>query len=188
MSRKLNNHHNKKFSLGFTLVELIVGVAVFTVIVVAVYNAYTSIFNVVSVSRAKIDAIDLVNEQLEIVRNMPYASVGISGGIPSGTLTHIQSLNRGAETFSVMTTVRNVDDPFDGTLGGTPNDTAPADFKTVEIEISCATCKNFNPMIVTTRVAPKSLENSSSNGALFVKVLTPTAWSCRTRPCTSRTI
>ena len=161
--------NNLKSNQGFTLVELIVGVTVFVILVVSVYNAYISIFNVVGASRSKIAAIDLANEQLEIVRNMPYANVGISGGIPSGVLNHTQNLVRDSFSFVVTTTVRNVDDPFDGTLGGTPNDTAPADFKIVEIEISCDTCKNFSPIDVTTRVAPKNLENTSNNGALFVK-------------------
>lgn len=159
---------NKK---GFTLVELIVGVAVFTVLVVSVYGAYQSIFKVVSASRSKIAAIDLINEQLEIIRNMPYADVGIAGSIPSGLLVHSKIINRDSINYSVLTTVRNIDDPFDGTIGGTPNDTSPSDYRLVEIEVSCVTCQNLTPIIVTTRVAPKNLEGASTNGALFIKAL-----------------
>ncbi len=158
------------FKKGFSLVELLVGVSVFLVIIVSVYGAYTSIFNIVFTSRAKIDAVDLVNEQLEIIRNLPYSDVGIVSGIPVGRITHVQNLVRDGSTFTVTTTIRNIDDPFDGTLGGTPNDTSPSDFKLVEIEIGCVLCKNFKPIIVTTRVAPKNLETASTNGALFVKV------------------
>ncbi len=165
-----NTFSKKKFSDGFSLVEVVVSVAVLTVLVVSVYGAYISIFNVVSTSRAKIEAISLVNEQLEIVRNMPYSDVGISGGIPNGKLTHIQNLVRNSTSYAVTTTVRNYDDPFDGTLGGTPNDLSPADSKVVEIDVTCATCKNFKPMIVTTRVSPKNLETASTNGALFIRV------------------
>lgn len=147
------------------------GVAVFTLIVISVYNAYVGVFNVVYASRAKIEAISIINEQLEIVRNLAYSDVGISGGLPAGKLTHIQSIDRDEYRYTVTTTVRNVDDPFDGTLGGTPNDLSPADFKVVEVEIGCVDCRvAFPPMIVTTRVAPKNLETASTNGALFVKV------------------
>ncbi len=152
------------------MVELLIGVTVFTMIAVAVYGAYTSIFNTVYISRSRLEAVDLSNELLEIVRNMPYADVGISGGIPNGNLLHDQTLVRGGSTFQVTTTVRNVDDPFDGTLGGSPNDLSPADFKLVEIEINCALCQRFTPIVVTTRVAPKNLETASTNGALFVRV------------------
>jgi prepilin-type N-terminal cleavage/methylation domain-containing protein len=123
MTRK--NNTNK----GFSLVELLVGVAVFTIICISVYGAYTSIFDVVKTSRAKLDAVDLTNEQFEIIRNLPYSDVGIYGSIPSGVLTHTQTLVRGQNSYDVTTTVRNVDDPFDGTLGGIPNDLSPADFK-----------------------------------------------------------
>ncbi len=147
------------------------GVAVFTVIVSAVYNAYVGVFNVVYASRAKIEAITLINEQLEIARNLPYADVGEISGIPNGKLTHSQTITRDAYSYNVLTTVRNIDDPFDGTLGGTPNDLAPADYKVVEIEVTCLNCaRPFTPMIVTTYVAPKNLENASTNGALFIKV------------------
>ncbi len=166
LKQKKSNANNQ----GFALVELLIGVAVFLVIAVAVYDAYTSIFSIIFTSRAKIDAIDLVNEELEIVRNMPYSEVGIVGGIPSGVLLHVQSLVRDANQFTVTTTVRNIDDPFDGTLGGTPNDTSPADYKLVEIDIDCAGCRHFTPIAVTTRVSPKNLETASTNGALFIKV------------------
>ncbi|MEY4602377.1 MAG: hypothetical protein RL292_318 [Candidatus Parcubacteria bacterium] len=159
--------HKKK---GFTLVELLVGVSVFTIIVIGVYNAYTAVYQVVSVSRQKIAAIDLANEQLEIVKNLPYASVGIDGGIPDGLLSHVQTLTRDSVVFTATTTIRNYDDPFDGTLGGSPNDLSPADSKIVEIEIGCALCRNFKPIVVTSRVAPKSLETASTNGALFIRV------------------
>ena len=155
---------------GYSLVELLVGASVFIIIAISIYGAYVTIFNITYSSRAKLDAVDLANEQLEIVRNLPYADVGIAGGIPSGKLTHNQTISRGQSSFDVTITIRNVDDPFDGTLGGTPNDTSPADFKMVEVEINCPLCKNFVPTIVTTRVAPKNLETASTNGALFIKV------------------
>lgn len=159
---------NKK--KGFSLVELVVGVAVFSVISMAVYNSYITIFNAVYTSKAKLNAVDLANEELEIIRNLPYSQVGVLGGIPNGVLDHNKTIVHGGNSFDVTFTVRNVDDPYDGVLGGTPNDLSPADFKIVEVEINCALCKNFIPISVTTRVAPKNLETASTNGALFVRV------------------
>jgi competence protein ComGC len=158
---------NFKSNRGFTFVELVVGVAVSLVIIIAVYNAYSTIFDVVYTSRAKIDAVDLLNEQMEIIRNMPYSEVGIVDGIPNGVLTHVQTVARGSSVFTLTTTVRNIDDPFDGLF---PNDTSPADYKMVEIDADCALCKNFSTVEMTTLVAPKALETASTNGALFVQV------------------
>ncbi|MEQ1499919.1 MAG: prepilin-type N-terminal cleavage/methylation domain-containing protein [Parcubacteria group bacterium] len=163
----INKLKNRK---GFSLVELVVGVTVFTIICISAYNAYVSIFDVVYLSRAKLNAVDLTNEQLEIVRNLPYADVGVVGGIPNGKIPHNQTLVRGGSTFNITSTIRNVDDPFDGTISGTPRDLSPGDFKIVEVEVDCPACKNFEPITVTTRVAPENLETASTNGALFVRV------------------
>jgi hypothetical protein len=67
--------------------------------------------------------------------------------------------------------VRNIDDPFDGTLGGTPNDLAPADYKLVEYQLTCDTCARYKILTMATYVAPKNLESSSRKGNLFVRVL-----------------
>jgi prepilin-type N-terminal cleavage/methylation domain-containing protein len=154
---------------GFTFVETLVAVAVSAVMLMATYSAIQSLFNIVSSSRAKIDAVDLVNEQIEIIRNMPYSEVGIAQGIPSGVLSHVQNLTRDGFNFTVTTFVRNIDDPFDGTIGGTPSDTSPQDYKSIEVDLACSNCKNFTPVKITTTVAPKNLETASTNGALFVK-------------------
>ena len=170
MINGLNNKNIKKSSQGFSFVELIVGMAVFLTIIIAVYDSYISVFNVVGASRAKIEAVSLINEQFEIVRNLTYSNVGVAGSIPYGVLLHTQTLVRDNYSYEVTTTVRNIDDTFDGSIGGTPNDLSPADYKVVEIEINCNNCKTFVPMVVTTNVAPKNLETASANGALFVRV------------------
>lgn len=155
---------------GVSLVEAIVGVAVFALIAFSLYQTFITLFQAVQANRLKITATALAEEQVEIVRNLPYANVGIVSGLPAGVIPHVQTLNRDGIDFTVTTTVRNVDDPFDGTIGGTPNDTSPADYKLVAIEIGCASCRNFKPLTFTTTSAPKSLETASTNGALFIQV------------------
>ena len=61
MINGLNNKNIKKSSQGFSFVELIVGMAVFLTIIIAVYDSYISVFNVVGASRAKIEAVSLIN-------------------------------------------------------------------------------------------------------------------------------
>lgn len=155
---------------GFTLVESLIGAAILLVVSVSVYNGWSKLLELSQLSKLKITAAALANEQFEIARNLPFADVGIQGGLPAGKIPHIQTLTRNGVTFTVTSTVRNVDDPFDGTIGGTPNDLSPADYRLMEVEITCPTCKNFQPVIVTSSVGPKGLETASTNGALFVKV------------------
>lgn len=153
---------------GFTLIEIIVGMAIFLIIAISAWEALNSVIELVRVSKIKVAAIALSNEQLEIVRNLPYADVGIINGSPSGKLTRDRKIIRDGIPFNARFTVRNVDDTSDGTF---PDDLSPADYKSVEIEISCSTCRNFLPLRVTTTAAPKNLETASTNGALFVRSL-----------------
>ena len=167
---KLGFNSRKKRNPAFTLIEAIVGVAVFTLIAIGIYSVITQTTKLIHAARARVAATALVNEQIEIVRNLPYASVGTSGGIPNGPLPQTQTLLRDGIAFTVNTTIRNVDDPFDGTIGGAPNDTAPADYKLVEISVSCASCTGNPPLVFTTTISPKNLEVSTNNGSLFIRV------------------
>lgn len=155
---------------GFTFVEILVGLALFLLIGISIYQGFLQILEVVRVSRVTMVATALANEQFEIIRNIPYNDVGLVAGLPPGVIPHIQNLVREGSEFMVTTTIRNEDDSFDGTIGGSPNDLSPADYKLVELGITCPSCRNFSPLQFTGRVAPRSLETASANGALFVQV------------------
>lgn len=159
-----------KTNQGFTLVETLVGVFIFLIISVSLYQAYLSILNLTQAARLKGLAALVANQQLEIAHNLPYDSVGILNGLPSGAIPHTQTVTASGIDFQITTTVRNIDDPFDGLIGGNPNDSSPADNKLVEVLVACATCRNFTPFAVTTTIAPRNLETASGNGALFIKV------------------
>lgn len=156
---------------GFTFTETLISIAVFTVVALAVFGTYVRIFDIIQVTRSKVIALALVNEWIEITRNLPYTDVGIVNGLPEGKIPSSQTIERNGKTFTLDAIVRNIDDSFDGTLGGVPNDLSPADYKLVEFEINCTSCDPaFNPMEITTYVAPLGLETASDNGALFVQV------------------
>ncbi len=162
---------NKKRLCGFTLIEVLVGTAVFMVLAISVYQTYTIVLNTVSNSRAKITATALANEQFEIIRNLPYSDVGTISGVPNGKISASQDLIRDGKDFIVKTTIRSIDDVFDGNIGSsTNNDLSPADYKIAELEISCENCKNFSPLTFTTQIGPRDLESESTNGSLFVRV------------------
>lgn len=156
---------------GFTLVETLVGVVVFTIIILSIAQGYVALLNGVRASREMISATALAGEQIEIARNLPYDQVGVAGGIPQGALAGTREVVKDGVAFQVHTTVRAIDDPFDGTLGGQPSDTSPADYKLVEARITCSVCKQNTLATLTTTVAPEHLEGASANGALSIRVL-----------------
>lgn len=153
---------------GFTLVEVLVSSFVFLIVAIAIYQAIGSIYNVTETTDARVVASELANEQFEIIRNLPYASVGIQGGLPAGVIAHVQTITRSNSTFTVTTTIRDVDDPFDGTF---PTDTTPSDYKLVQLDMDCASCKNFTTLHFTSNVGPLALETPVTSGALFIRSL-----------------
>ena len=146
--------HNKKNS-AYTLVEVVVAVAVFLIVATAVYDGYVSLLKMVTSTRLKTVAIALANENLEIARNLPYDSVGLTDGVPIGTLLRFSTSTRSGVEFSVQLSVKNIDDPFDGLAGG---DSAPNDYKLVQVDINCFACANFTPFSASTYVAPENME------------------------------
>lgn len=161
----------KQKCAGLSLVETVIGATLFAFIAMTLYTTYQRVFIVARSAQERVDAIVLASAQFEIVRNLSFSSVGTIGGIPSGVLPQVRTLTSGGKIFIATTTVRNIDLPFDGTAGGTPDDLSPADNKLVEIELTCTSCKNFRPLIFSTTVGPRDLESLSTNGSLFVKVL-----------------
>jgi type II secretory pathway pseudopilin PulG len=169
-TNKLTKLQDNEAAHGFTLVETLVGVFIFLVIAISLYQAYLSILHLTQAARLKGLAALVANQQLEVAHNLPYDSVGIISGLPSGLIPHLQTITASGIDFQITTTVRNIDDPFDGVIGGNPNDSSPADNKLVEVLVACATCRDFTPFEVTTTIAPKNLETTSGNGALFIDV------------------
>ncbi|MDD5528027.1 MAG: carboxypeptidase regulatory-like domain-containing protein [Patescibacteria group bacterium] len=166
----MKDNKSKSGDAGFTLIEAVVGIAIFSLIAIGVYETFAQASHMVETSRLMVTAAALANEQFEIAHNMPYADIGLTAGLPSGKLSPTQNITRDNTDFLVQTIVQNIDDPFDGTIGGSPNDSSPADYKLVEIKISAPSNPRLAPLTFTEYIAPKNLENTTNNGALFVRV------------------
>src|SRR3989344_6650130 len=136
-----NNRRTVPHDFGFSLAEIIVGAALFALIAVAVYQGYASLSVLVSAGRVKTLAADLANEEIEIIKNLPFEQVGIVSGIPVGVIERDKTVNKSG-----------------------------FDYNLVQVDISCPTCRDFPTMNMSARISPKNLETASANGALFVKV------------------
>lgn len=168
--KNFKNLKNLKNCSGFTLIEVVFAAAIFAIVALSIYQGFISITHLITASRDKVAAADLVNSEFELVRNLPFSKVGVQSGIPNGVLQASSTVVIDGRQFNITRVVRNVDDPFDGTIGGSPNDLSPADYKMVQIEVTCSNCKNDIDYKAYANIAPKNLESASTNGALFVKV------------------
>ena len=156
----------KFYKNGFSLIEIVIGVALFLIIALGVYGAFRLSVKVVHQSKARITAIMLANERIEEVRNLPYNDIGTVGGIPSGDIPQTENVVKNGVVFTVKTTISYVDDPFDGTA---PDDSVPNDYKRVKVKVFWSGL--FEGEVVSiTDVAPKGLESTVGGGNLLVSV------------------
>ncbi len=165
MHRQKQNTSN-----GFTIIELIVSIAVFAILASGILGAYSALSRSVKVAREKTILSTLSAQYLEIVRNMPYSQVGTVNGNPSGTLADSNNpilTNYESKQYKIFYEVTYLDDPADGTiLLGT--DVAPNDYKQVKLKIQdpAGVITSF-----LTNVSPQGLEGTTNAGAIQIQVI-----------------
>ena len=160
---------NKK---GFTLVELLVAIAVLAIFALGVYSTLVSVYKVIRLAKIKTLETAILSEELEVTRNLPYNSVGLQDAFDvPGLLLPTKYISRNNLDFKIINTVRFIDDPFDGTITTTPQDKTPADYKLVEMEIYCLSIDQKTPFILSTIIGPNIKEDESNLGALFIEVV-----------------
>lgn len=154
---------------GFTLIETVVAIGVFSIFFAAIAFIFQQILENVGTSRVRAIALSIGQEKMEVVRNLPYTSVGTVGGIPNGPLQQVENIILNNTTFSVTTSIFYIDDPFDNTA---PADAIPADYKRVRIQVTWGGLfPSRFPVTLVTNIAPKGLESSAGGGTLLIQVL-----------------
>ena len=89
---------------GFTLIEALVGSAIFLLIALSGYKAFVTLMDAVGASQAKIAATSVANERFEVIRNLPYDDVGLVGGLPVGTVEREETITRNNYVFDLLYT------------------------------------------------------------------------------------
>lgn len=154
---------------GFTLIEVLVSLFVASLLVLAIYSMFDYSLRVIRTNKAKIGAMSLANEKMERIRNLPYDSIGTSGGIPAGAIPQTEQITRNGSNYTLSTQVIYIDDPFDGIVGGTPNDLLGNDYKRVRINVSWSGFLADSVSIISD-VAPKGIESNAGGGTLYITV------------------
>lgn len=174
---------------GFTLVEIVVDIAIIGLVAVAVLSAYSAGFRTMELAKAKIAAVAAANEKMEEIRNMPYDSLATEHGqiYPPGNLLDDQEIQRKGVRFNVHTIIQYIDDPFDGCADtyvegipksecleimqeGKPRDLYPYDYKKVEIRVSKIGRSGFLSQI-TSNVSAKAAETPGNSGIIKLCVI-----------------
>ena len=90
---------------GFTLIEMVVSIGIMVLVMLGIFGAFQYTYKIIYRGKIQVLSTQLANEQLEIIRNLPYEKVGIVNGLPSGVLTYEQTKILNGVTFKLTTTV-----------------------------------------------------------------------------------
>jgi hypothetical protein len=165
---KINEAYSKSALSGFTLIDVLIGVLLVSVIFLALYGVYTMSLAVVNQSQNRVTATAIANSQIEIIKNLPYASVGTVGGFPSGVLSPSTTTVMNGISYSVVTSVDFVVESIDGIVP--PEDACPNDYKRVEVDVSWQGSKIGGKVSTITDIAPKNLAQECSTGGGILSV------------------
>lgn len=168
MKFEIKTKNKLKTLTGFTLIEIIVSLAIFTILATAFLGVYSILSRSVKLSREKTIISSMASNYMEVLRNLPYSQVGTIVGNPTGQLPDftnaiVQKIE--SVTYKIYYEVTYIDDPADGIF---PTDVAANDYKQVKMTILNTTSNQTNSFV--TNVSPKGLEGTSNAGALWVKV------------------
>lgn len=168
---------NKKIQRrGFTLIESLVFLFIFSLISVAFFQAYFVTVRTIIESKNRLGATALANQKMEVIRSIEYASIGTKHwngsawvyGIPAGDLIEEEAVSVNTIQYQVDTFVQYVDDTFDGS---TPTDTIPTDYKRVRVTVSWGAEGTDQQVALFGNFSPNGIESSSGGGVLSINIL-----------------
>lgn len=102
---------------GFTLLEVLITIFIIGTVVAGMFGLFLMTLRGAQAGERRIVAVALANERMEMIRNLPYVSVGTIGGAPSGAISQEETITRNAQSYAVRTDIRYVDDDYDGEVG-----------------------------------------------------------------------
>lgn len=158
---------NKKLS-GFTLVEALVILLIFSLITMTFYYVISLGTRYIQEAKNRLGAVSLANEKMEIIRNLSYANIGISGGIPAGNIPQDEDVTENTRSYHVHTFVEFIDDPLDGTY---PTDTIPDDYKRVKVTVSWQNSHAAESISLVSRFVPPGMETMTGDGILAINII-----------------
>lgn len=157
-------NNNKKISDGYTLVEVLVAIAIMGIFFVAIFSIFSMVLRNSVVSEARITATGLANQQLEMVRNLTYDDIATTEGWPQGDIPSSQVKSINGINYTIETDVVYVDNPYDSLV---PVDTLGSDFKKVMVKVNWDKYESGTPVILYTDISPRGVEEAEQPGGVL---------------------
>jgi prepilin-type N-terminal cleavage/methylation domain-containing protein len=174
---------------GYTLVELLMVIAVMSVIGLGAFDLFSALLHSAIVGSREAVASTLATNQMEYLKSLPYDNLAVANGpiIANSYLPASFTKKVNGNTFTIKTSISYVDNAYDGCgsyptqalkqqycndypppSGAPSTDTNPADYKDVAVIVTDKSGLQLST--VDTHIAALVAETSSNTGALFVYV------------------
>lgn len=156
---------------GFTLIESLVFLFLFTVISLTFFQVYAVGTRLIIESKNRLGATALANQKMEIIRSIDYDAIGTTTGIPAGDLAEDESISVNTILYQVHTFVQYVDDPFDRLVTDSPVDAIPTDYKRVRVSVSWGNEGPDQTVHIFGNFSPRGVETSGGGGVFSINIL-----------------
>lgn len=156
---------------GFTLIEALVLLFIFSVISMTFLQVYATGTRLIIESKNRLGATALANQKLEIVQSLDYDNIGTVSGIPAGDIPEYETISVNTTQYQVHTFVQYIDDAFDRKVTSSPPDTIPNDYKRVKISVAWGSQGPDQTVSLFTDIAPDGVETSAGGGVLSINIL-----------------
>lgn len=155
---------------GVSLVDVVVGSALFLVIFIALFGILRASIAVSGLSKLKAAATSIATSQLEYIRSLEYNAIGTQGGIPSGFIPQNATTTQAGLEFSLRTYIVYADDPGDGE-GVADSNGITTDYKRVKVEVTYTVEGVTRNVTLLTNVVPPGIETTVGGGTLRINVV-----------------
>ncbi|MCK9379183.1 MAG: prepilin-type N-terminal cleavage/methylation domain-containing protein [Candidatus Moranbacteria bacterium] len=154
---------------AFTLIEALVVLFIVSIILTTFYAVFTSGTRYIIDSKNRLGATSLANQKMEVIRNISYADIGTTSGVPQGVLEADYRENVNAVNYHVKIDVSYVDDPFDSTID--LSDVVPTDYKVARVTILWGEESASQRVYLVSNFVPPGVETSAGGGTLRINVI-----------------
>jgi len=154
---------------GFSLVEVLVSTLIVSAMTVSVFSLFIYSLNITADNKLRVAAIMIAEQKMEYIRNLPYDDVGNISGPVYGVIPNNETITSNGK-FLVDTHVRYIDDDYDGTQGGTPDDSMENDYKLVRVRVSWDGPLGHKSISDFTNLSPHGVETNIGGGTLEISV------------------
>ncbi len=155
---------------GMSLIDVVVGVALLSVLLLALMGVLRASLLVSSLAKAKAGATATAQVQMEYLRSLTYANLGTEGGIPSGIVPEYATTTEDGFTYVTHTFIEYVDDPADGT-GVNDTNGITTDYKRALVSVSYEAGGSPRSVALVSEFAPPGIESNNGGGTLAVNVV-----------------